>query len=88
MSVALFDAFAQSKRRYVEQLEGGLAETRQDRLLGKVLRLTGHDPLPYGLEPNRAVLGELLEHARNQHILPRPVALEDVFAADTLTLRV
>ena len=87
VSVALFEAFAEAKRRYVEQLHGGLRQTPQDRLLGRVQELTGHDPLPYGLEPNRAVLEELLEHARRQHILTRSVALEDVFAADTLGLQ-
>jgi 4,5-dihydroxyphthalate decarboxylase len=86
LSVALFDAFVEAKRRYVQQLGHGLAETRQDRLLGQVSEATGHDPLPYGLSPNRAVLEELLEHAHRQHILTRPVAPEDVFAANTLTL--
>ena len=86
VSVAVFEAFAEAKRRYVERLRGGLTQTPQDRLLGRVLKLTGRDPLPYGLEPNRAVLEELLEHAQSQHILTRPVALEDVFADNTLTL--
>lgn len=87
LAVALFEAFAEAKRRYVEQLRGGLAQTQQDRLLGRVLQATGRDPLPYGLAPNRAVLEELLRHALSQDILTRPVAPEDVFAADTLSLQ-
>ena len=47
---------------------------------------TGGDPLPYGLEPNRSTLEELLEHARAQHILTTPVTLEDVFVKSTLDL--
>lgn len=86
LSVALFDAFAEAKRRYVERLRNGLVETRQDRLLHRVLEVTGQDPLPYGLAANRTVLTELLEHARAQHILTRRVRLEDVFDANTLRL--
>jgi 4,5-dihydroxyphthalate decarboxylase len=86
VSVAVFEAFAEAKRRYVQKLREGLVETKQDRLLTRVLAETGCDPLPYGLEANRAVLTELLEHARAQHILTRAVRLEDVFVANTLGL--
>jgi 4,5-dihydroxyphthalate decarboxylase len=86
LSVALFEAFAEAKRRYVRKLRDGLAASSDDRLLGRVLAATGADPLPYGLDANRAVLDELLEHARAQHILTGPVALEDVFVANTLGL--
>ena len=86
LSVALFESFAEAKRRYVRELGEGLAEGKDDRLLGRVLAQTGEDPLPYGLEANRPVLTELLDHARDQHILTKPVALEDVFVANTLTL--
>jgi 4,5-dihydroxyphthalate decarboxylase len=86
VAVAVFDAFAEAKRRYVEQLRAGRSETAQDRLLGRVLTETGQDPLPYGLEPNRAVLEALLETAAAQHILTRPGRLEDLFATATLDL--
>ena len=52
----------------------------------ETLAETGADPLPYGLEANRKVLTELLEHARAQHILTGSLALEDVFVANTLRL--
>ncbi len=87
VSVVVFEAFAEAKRRYVEKLRAGLVETDQDRLLSRVMAETGSDPLPYGLAANRAVLTDLLEHARAQHILTRPVRLEDVFAANTLGLQ-
>jgi 4,5-dihydroxyphthalate decarboxylase len=86
VAVAVFNAFAEAKRRYMGQLRAGLAETKQDKLLGRVLAETGHDPLPYGLEPNRAVLEALMETAVAQHILTRPVGLEDLFATSTLDL--
>jgi len=82
----VFDAFAESKRRYVEQLTAGtLPElTATDRMHETVMELTGwDDPLPYGIEPNRQVLEELLRSAVDQKILDRAPRLEDVFTADT-----
>ena len=82
----VFDAFAESKRRYVQQLKAGTLpeETATDRMHRTVLELTGwDDPLPYGIEPNRQVLEELLRSAVDQKILERAPRLEDVFTADT-----
>ena len=84
----VFDAFARSKQRYVEQLRTGTIEapTKNDRMHARVMELTGADPLPYGIEPNRAVLEELLRHAVDQKILDRAPRLEDVFAPGTRDL--
>ncbi|HEY0889085.1 MAG TPA: hypothetical protein VGE38_05675 [Nocardioides sp.] len=88
LPVALFEAFAEAKRRYVARLQDGLAETKQDRNFQRFTEITGDaDPLPYGVEPNRAVLEKLMENAVAQGILTQPVAIEDVFAAETLHLQ-
>ena len=79
----VFDAFARAKQLYVERLRAGQPEQKGDRTYARVLAETARDPLPYGLEPNRAVLEELLRAAVDQRILARSVALEDVFAAGT-----
>ncbi len=52
----------------------------------RVLEITGRDPLPYGIEPNRAMLDALMGYACEQHILPRACALEEVFAPGTSRL--
>ncbi|WP_211435029.1 hypothetical protein [Blastococcus sp. DSM 46786] len=82
----VFDAFAESKRRYVQQLRAGTLpqETATDRMHRTVMETTGwDDPLPYGIEPNRTVLEELLRTAVDQKILDRAPRLEDIFTADT-----
>ncbi|SOD94698.1 ABC transporter substrate-binding protein [Blastococcus haudaquaticus] len=82
----VFDAFAESKRRYVDQLRSGSLpqETATDRMHRSVMDITGwEDPLPYGIEPNREVLEGLLRAAVDQKILDRAPRLEDVFAAGT-----
>jgi 4,5-dihydroxyphthalate decarboxylase len=75
----IFDAFAQAKQLY---LAGG----ELDPLHARVREITGGDPLPYGLEPNRATLEELIDHAVDQQILARRPALETLFAPGTLDL--
>jgi 4,5-dihydroxyphthalate decarboxylase len=82
----VFDAFAESKRRYVEQLRAGTLpeETGTDLMHRTVMELTGwDDPLPYGIEPNRRVLEDLVRSAVDQKILDRAPRLADVFTADT-----
>ncbi len=81
----VFDAFARSKALYVEQLRAGTLEapTAADRTYARVMDLTGADPLPYGLDPNRGMLEELMRHAVDQSILERPMDLDGLFAEGT-----
>ena len=47
------------------------------------MEVTGADPLPYGIEPNRRVLEDLIRHTLTQHIIDRPVTVEALFARNT-----
>jgi len=84
----VFQAFAESKRLYVEKLKAGRIEKRTptDEMYQRVMGITGADPLPYGVEPNRAVLDNLIASALEQGILKRPVNVDDLFARETLGL--
>ena len=86
LAADVFDAFARAKQAYVSRLRAGQLEDAADRRYARVMEVTGADPLPYGLAPNRAVLEQLLRSAVDQRILDRPIALEDVFAPATLDL--
>jgi 4,5-dihydroxyphthalate decarboxylase len=44
------------------------------------------DPLPYGIEPNRRVIDELIRHASIQDIVRQPVTVEELFAKGTRDL--
>jgi 4,5-dihydroxyphthalate decarboxylase len=80
---ALFDAFSEAKNRYVDRLRGGDVSTALDRRYAGVLQATGSDPLPYGLEPNRAMLEVIIGYALAQHILTKPVEVDEMFAPVT-----
>jgi 4,5-dihydroxyphthalate decarboxylase len=75
---AVFDAFTEAKERFVTQLRDG---TVTDSVYTKVLQTTGTDPLPYGIEANRAMLEQLMDYALDQRILTRRVEIDDMFAA-------
>jgi 4,5-dihydroxyphthalate decarboxylase len=78
LAPALFEAFAEAKRRYAA---AGLSE-----LDGQVAEITGADPVPYGLDANRHVLDALVRAALDQRILTRPPVLEELFAHGTWNL--
>jgi 4,5-dihydroxyphthalate decarboxylase len=84
LAADIFQAFAESKRRYVERLKAGRIEqpTAVDRVHQHVMEITG-DPLPYGIAPNRHVLDELIRHSLAQHIITRPVSVEALFPPET-----
>ena len=88
VAAEVFAAFAESKRRYVSQLRAGSIEapTAMDRMHAQVMQITGADPLPYGIAPNRAVIEELIEHAAAQHILVDRPDVDSLFAAGTREL--
>jgi 4,5-dihydroxyphthalate decarboxylase len=85
LAPAVFEAFAQSKKRYLERLRAGtLAKpTAVDDMHRQVMQITGADPLPYGLAPNRAMLNEAITAAVEQGILTRRPALEELFPDNT-----
>jgi len=74
LAAAVFGAFERAKDLYVD--EGNL-----EPLHRRVAEITGRDPLPYGVEPNRAALDELIRHALEQGILADPPDLERLFAS-------
>ena len=85
LAPAVFAAFAESKRRYVERLRAGAIEkpTAVDEVHRQVMQITGADPLPYGLALNRAMIEEALGAAVEQGILKRRPALEELFPENT-----
>ena len=84
LAADVFNAFAESKRVYVERLKAGKIEkpTEFDEVHRRVMEITG-DPLPYGIAPNRRVIEELIRHALTQGIITKPVTVDELFAPST-----
>lgn len=84
LAADVFEAFAASKRLYVERLKAGKIEkpTELDEVHRRVMEITG-DPLPYGIAPNRKVLEALVGHAVTQGIIDNPVSVDELFVPST-----
>jgi 4,5-dihydroxyphthalate decarboxylase len=87
LAADVFAAFAEAKRLYLERLKSGSIEkpSEVDRIHQRVMEITG-DPLPYGIEPNRRVIEELIRHAVTQKIIDHPFRTEELFAPGTQQL--
>lgn len=87
MAVDLFNTFSASKKLYVDQLKAGeiTEPTRIDKIHLRALECMD-DPVPFGIEPSRHVLEELIGHAMRQKIITRPVHMEGLFADSTRDL--
>jgi 4,5-dihydroxyphthalate decarboxylase len=87
LAAQIFDAFTRAKLLYVERLRKGIEKPNAtDDLYKRVMDITGQDPLPYGIAPNRQALEEVIQSALEQHILTRPVGVEELFPRSTHSL--
>jgi 4,5-dihydroxyphthalate decarboxylase len=85
LAADIFNAFVASKKLYVEQLKAGkiTAPDAADKVHQRIMEISGKDPLPYGIEPNRKTIETLIGHALAQGIITKPVSVEDLFAKGT-----
>lgn len=83
LALELFEAFAASKRHYVQALKAGQigAPKAVDKVHLAALEVMD-DPLPYGIAPNRKVLEGLIGHAVAQGIIPEAPDLGRLFARE------
>ncbi len=88
LAADLFNTFARSKALYVEKLRDGSIEnpTATDKMYMKVMEITGSDPLPYGIEKNRAMIEKLIDHAMSQSIIERRPDVDSLFAKGARSL--
>lgn len=80
LAQALFEAFDESRTRYLKQLEAGQKVSEQDDYYRRMAAIVG-DPLPYGLEANRPAIGAMIRYCRQQGLLKGSPAAEDLFVS-------
>ncbi len=90
LATSLFRAFTESKQRAYEWLrETGAPRTTLTWLqayLDEERQLFGDDSWPYGIEANRKSLEAFVTYAYEQGLCERRVAVEELFAPETLSL--
>ena len=76
---SIYAAFSEAKARYLAQLKSGAATSADDKRYLEQCKIVGADPLPFGIENNRATLECLIKYATQQGLLPRKVTVEELF---------
>jgi 4,5-dihydroxyphthalate decarboxylase len=75
---ALFDAFLESKEIYLRQLKAGESVSDKDTHYRAMADIVG-DPLPYGIEANRASMKALMTYCYQQGLLKKQYEIDDMF---------
>jgi 4,5-dihydroxyphthalate decarboxylase len=76
---ALYAALVAAKEPFLARLAAGGELPEEDKALAARRELVGPDPVPYGIEANRATLEAIVGFARAQHILSKDLAVEEMF---------
>jgi len=76
---AMFDAFQESKLRYVNRLRNGESVGKNAPRYHKLMKVVGDDPLPYGLGINRRSVETLILYAFQQKLIPRMLTVDELF---------
>ncbi|MCX8997086.1 phosphate/phosphite/phosphonate ABC transporter substrate-binding protein [Rhizobiaceae bacterium BDR2-2] len=75
----LFEAFEEAKQRWLADLRSGAPDVPDRDKYAGVIPFVGEDPLPNGLEANRATLETLVTYAWQQKLIPRRIPVEELF---------
>lgn len=76
---SLYDAFVAAKAQWLPDFISGRADSAEDQIYRDFVPLVGEDPLPYGIAPNRRSIAALVDYAVQQGLMPRRLAIEDLF---------
>ena len=82
----LFSLFRAGKQQFLPQLPTVEPQSSYDAVHKRMLGAIGGDPLPFGIEANRVTLEAFIQYNVDQKVIPRKVALEEVFEPSTLAL--
>jgi ABC-type nitrate/sulfonate/bicarbonate transport system substrate-binding protein len=82
----LFVLFTAAKERYLGHLRGGAQQGPQDEAMQALRQVVGDDPLLYGVAPNQKTLQAFLRFNVEQHIIPHPMEVEELFPSSVLAL--
>ena len=81
---SLFEAFDRAKREWLDRLNADAATTPGDLKYKKLQAIVGPDPLPYGIEENRATIEALEKTAFDQKLTPRRMTMDELFVDPAL----
>jgi 4,5-dihydroxyphthalate decarboxylase len=78
LGLRIFEAFTRARDNYWARVKAGESKSKEDLRYLKQAQVVG-DPLPYGLEENRASLAALIRFAKSQKLITRSPTVEEAF---------
>ena len=85
---SLFEAFVKAKEwAYAQLMETDALKLTLPWVVAEMeetRRIMGHDFWPYGIEPNRVSLQALPQYLHEQHLAPRVLPIEELFASNVI----
>ena len=76
---SLYDAFKRAKDEWLARLNADGPTNDTERKYDKLREIVGADPLPYGIEENRATIEALEQTAFKQGLTPKRMSMDDLF---------
>jgi 4,5-dihydroxyphthalate decarboxylase len=86
LAQSLFEALRQAKESYVRGLAREGDKARDEEADLRLMQVVGDDPLPLGVAANRPALDLIVQYSLTQKVISRPVAADELFAANTRSL--
>ncbi len=86
VATAMFRAFAASKDVYLGEVDSRDPQTGRDKQVIRNRELVGGDPFPMGLAKNRQAMEAMLQMYIDQQVIPGPMDVDSLFAANTREL--
>lgn len=76
---SLNDAFTRAKDEWIAKMHSGEDDSATAKKYKKLTEIVGPDPLPYGIEANRATIEALEKTAFDQRLTPRRMTMDELF---------
>jgi 4,5-dihydroxyphthalate decarboxylase len=76
---SLFNAFSRAKNEWLEKIHAEGPQSAGEKKYVKLMEIVGPDPLPYGIEENRATIEALEKTAFEQGLTPRKMSMDELF---------
>ena len=76
---SLFKAFTEAKNRYIKKLPSPDQASGKDKQMAEMATIVGPDPLPYGIDKNRASIEALIKYVHQQGMLKRSYKVNELF---------
>lgn len=80
---SLYNAFKQAKDEWLAKVNAEGPQNATDKKYVKLMEIVGPDPLPYGIEENRATIEALERTAFEQGLTPRRMSMDELFVDPT-----